>query len=72
MREKGADRNDLLDRLAADERLGLSRADLAALVADPLSFTGAAVEQVDDVVRRIEALVAANPEAASYRPATIL
>jgi adenylosuccinate lyase len=72
MREKGADRNDLFDRLAADDRLGLSAADLAALVVDPVSFTGAAIQQVDDVVRRIEAVVAANPEAAAYRPAAIL
>ncbi len=72
MREKAADRNDLFERLASDDRLGLTTADLAALVADPLSFTGAAVAQVDDVVRRIEALVVANPEAASYRPAAIL
>jgi adenylosuccinate lyase len=72
MREKGAERNDLFDRLAADDRLGLSRADLASLVADPISFTGAAVQQVDEVVRRIEALVAANPAAAAYRPAAIL
>lgn len=72
MREKGADRNDLFDRLAADDRLGLSAEDLAALVADPLSFTGAAVSQVDDVVAQIERLVAANPEAAAYRPGAIL
>jgi adenylosuccinate lyase len=72
MREKGAERNDLFERLAADERLGLTEADLAALVADPLTFTGAASSQVDDVVQRIEQLVAANPEAAGYRPASIL
>jgi adenylosuccinate lyase len=72
LREKGVERNDLFDRLAADERLGLTRADLAALVADPLSFTGSAADQVDAVVRRIEALVAANPEAAAYRPGDIL
>jgi adenylosuccinate lyase len=72
MREKGAERNDLFERLAADERLGLTSADLAALVAEPLSFTGAAVSQVDEVVRRIEELVAANPEAAAYRPSAIL
>ncbi len=72
MREKGAERNDLLERLAADDRLGLTAADLAALVADPLSFAGAASSQVDDVVRRIERLVTANPEAAAYRPGTIL
>ncbi len=72
MREKGAERNDLFDRLAADDRLGLSTADLAALVAEPLSFTGAAVSQVDDVVRRIEQVAADNPEAAAYRPSAIL
>jgi len=72
MREKGADRNDLLDRLAADDRLGLTASDLAALVAEPLTFVGAATSQVDDVVRRVEALVAANPEAAGYRPDAIL
>ncbi|MDQ3484502.1 MAG: adenylosuccinate lyase [Actinomycetota bacterium] len=72
MREKGADRNDLLDRLAADDRLGLTASDLAALVAEPLTFVGAALTQVDDVVRRIERLVTANPEAAGYRPDAIL
>jgi adenylosuccinate lyase len=72
MREKGSDGNDLLDRLAADERLGLSGSDLAAVVADPLSFTGAAGAQVDAVVARIEQLAADNPEAAAYRPAEIL
>jgi adenylosuccinate lyase len=72
MREKGSDRNELLDRLAADDRLRLTGSDLAALVADPLSFTGAAQTQVDEVVRRVDRLVAANPEAAAYRPAAIL
>jgi adenylosuccinate lyase len=72
MREKGSERNDLLDRLAGDDRLGLAASDLAALVAEPLTFTGAAVRQVDEVVRRVERLVAANPEAARYRPGSIL
>ncbi len=72
MREKGAERNDLLDRLAADERLGLNAVDLAAMVAEPLSFTGTAGTQVDDVVRRIEQLAATDREAASYRPGAIL
>jgi adenylosuccinate lyase len=72
MREQGADRNDLFDRLAADERLGLSRADLDALVAEPLSFTGAAVDQVDEVVRRVEVVAARYPEAAAYVPPAIL
>ncbi len=72
MREGGAEASDLLQRLGSDERLGLSAADLAALVDEPLTFTGAAVHQVDAVVRRIEALAKQHPEAAAYRPGAIL
>src|SRR5205814_994874 len=49
-REKGVDSNDLFERLAGDERLRLSADELAALLADPLSFTGMAGAQVDAVV----------------------
>ena len=72
MREKGADRNDLLDRLAGDERLRLSRADVAALVSAPIDFTGAATAQVAEVVRRVEAVVKRHPQAAAYSPGPIL
>ncbi|MFP4311630.1 MAG: adenylosuccinate lyase [Nitriliruptoraceae bacterium] len=72
LREQGRSDNDLLDRLAADDRLPLSRADLEALVADPLTFTGRAVDQVDAFVATVADLVAADPDAARYRPATIL
>lgn len=72
MRERGADRNDLLDRLAADERLGLDADDLAAVVADPIGFVGTAPSQVDAFVAEVAALAAADPDAAAYRPAAIL
>jgi len=72
MREQGTDRNDLLDRLAGDARLGLTRAELDDLVADPLTFTGAATAQVDGVIRRIEDVVSAHPDAAAYSPHPIL
>lgn len=72
LREAGRADNDLLDRLAADARLPLTRADLDALVAEPLGFTGRAVDQVDAFVATVDALVAADPEAARYRPAGIL
>ena len=71
MREKGAG-NDLLDRLAADSRLPMDRADLDALLADRLPFTGAAAEQVAAVVAAVDAVVARYPHAAAYRPAAIL
>jgi adenylosuccinate lyase len=72
MREKGAERNDLLDRLAADERLGLSRDELGSLVNDPLTFTGAASAQVGAVVRQVHQVVERYPEASSYTPDAIL
>ncbi len=72
MREKGADRNDLLARLAADERLGLTAADIDSLVAEPLSFTGTAVDQVAAVAQRVAVVVGENFEAAQYRPGDIL
>jgi adenylosuccinate lyase len=72
MREGGQVDNDLFDRLAADERLGLSRADLDALIAHPLAFTGAAASQVRAVADRVAVVVDHYPDAASYRPGDIL
>ncbi|MEE1930727.1 adenylosuccinate lyase [Streptomyces sp. TRM 70351] len=68
----GAERNELLDRLAADTRIPLDRAGLDALMADRLSFTGAAGAQVAGVVARIEEVTREHPEAAAYRPGAIL
>jgi adenylosuccinate lyase len=72
MREKGIEGNDLLARLAADSRLGVSEGDLAGAVADPAAFVGAAGAQVAEVARRVAEIVAARPEAAAYAPAPIL
>ena len=71
MRQGQAD-NDVFERLAADERLALGAGQLDALVADPITFTGAAVDQVQAVVRRVEEVVARHPEAAAYSPGAIL
>nr|WP_108871444.1 adenylosuccinate lyase [Tessaracoccus timonensis] len=71
MRE-GLQTNDLLDRLAADERLGLTRDELGALVTQPLELAGTAGRQVDAVAQQVEAIVAANPEAAAYQPGAVL
>ncbi|EEP72715.1 amidophosphoribosyltransferase [Micromonospora sp. ATCC 39149] len=72
MRERAAAENDLFDRLAADARLGLSRADIDALVADRTAFVGAAGAQVDRVTTRIAKIVSAHPAAATYTPPPIL
>jgi adenylosuccinate lyase len=71
-REEGAGAGDLLGRLAADQRLGLTAGDLAATVAEPITFTGAAGAQVDAFVHAVAALTAAHPEAAAYQPEPIL
>ncbi len=72
MRERGIERNDLLDRLAADERLPLDRDRLGELLADRLDFTGAAADQVRDVVGEIGKVAARHPRAAAYTPSPIL
>ncbi len=72
MRESGAAGNDLLDRLAADERLSLDRSALSAAIGSPLDFVGTAVDQTAAFVASVEAIVARHPDAASYRPAPIL
>lgn len=71
MRERGA-QPDLLDRLAADDRLPLDRAALDAALADKASFTGAAGDQVDAVAAQVDALVSRYPDAADYTPGAIL
>jgi adenylosuccinate lyase len=72
MREAGQADNDLLDRLAADPRLPLERDELARLMADPLTFVGAAAEQVAGFVTAVGELTERHPAAASYRPGAIL
>ena len=71
MRESGAP-NDLLDRLAADERLGVSRVELDAALADPMELTGTAGLQVATLAARIADVAAAHPEAAAYSPGLVL
>ncbi|WP_433444479.1 adenylosuccinate lyase [Nonomuraea sp. CA-141351] len=71
MRSRGA-ANELLDRLAADARFPLERAQLDGLLADRVSFTGAAADQVEAVAQRVGEVVAAHPQAAAYRPGAIL
>ena len=72
MRESGTQRNGLFDRLAADERLGLSRDELDALVSAPLELTGAAGRQAERVGQRVRVLAEADPEAAAYQPGAVL
>jgi len=69
---RGAAGNDVLTRLAADPRLGLTAEQLAGLLAAPIDFTGAAVAQTREVVRRVAEVTARFPDAAAYVPGAIL
>jgi adenylosuccinate lyase len=71
MREEGRE-PDLLDRLAADDRIPLDRAQLDALLEDKEAFVGAAGRQVADVIAAAEKIIGEYPEAAAYSPAPIL
>jgi adenylosuccinate lyase len=64
-------KNTLLDSLADDSRIPLDRAELAALIKDPIEFTGDARQQIARVVNRIEAITSAHPAAAQYKPGSI-
>ncbi|MFT4127223.1 MAG: adenylosuccinate lyase [Gordonia sp. (in: high G+C Gram-positive bacteria)] len=71
MREEGRE-PDLLDRLAADDRIPLDRAQLDALLDDKDAFVGAAGRQVADVIAAATTIIDAHPDAAAYVPAPIL
>jgi len=72
MRTGKVSHNDLLARLASDERLGLKADALNAVVAHGKANSGDAPEQVDHFVARVAALTAQHPDAAAYEPGSIL
>jgi adenylosuccinate lyase len=64
--------NNLVERLAADERIPLDQAQLAAIVATGEQNAGAARTQVATFAKAVSAIEAAHPEAAAYVPGAIL
>lgn len=71
MRENGAEQN-LIERLAADDRLPLDENALRAALEDRHAFIGEAEAQVERVVNQVHELVKQYPEAASYTPGEIV
>jgi adenylosuccinate lyase len=69
MREGKA--NNLLDALAGDSRIPFDHTALAALIGNPIEFTGDAREQVSRVVARVDAISKKFPTAATYKPGSI-
>ena len=72
LRTGQAKENDLLERLANDDRVGLSAEKLALLLEQGRSNYGSATEQVNQFVAQVEALEQAYPSAADYTPGNIL
>ena len=71
-REEGAAAQGLVDRLAGDDAVPLGRADLDALMGDPLAFAGDARRQVATFAATVEKLLAEHPAAAGYTPGRLL
>jgi len=64
--------NNLLDRLAADKRLGLNMAELEAILSRGEELVGAASAQIDVFIKDVEIWKNRFPEAAGYNPGDIL
>jgi adenylosuccinate lyase len=72
LRNGEAAQNNLLERLASDERLPLDSSTLAAILAQGRDNVGQAKTQISHFAGEIDALKAAHPEAAAYQPGSIL
>ena len=72
LRTGAVERNNLIERLAADTRLGLSRAALDAILARGDRESGAARTQIAAFAGAVRKLEAAHPQAAAYGPGSIL
>ena len=72
LRTGQAKTNDLLDRLANDDRLGLPAEKLTALLEQGRNNYGEATDQVKQFVEQVEALEKEFPGAVEYEPGSIL
>ena len=64
--------NDLFGRLASDQRLGLTAAQLNAIATTGRAHTGDAQAQVDAFASKVDAIAAKDPAAGRYEPGEIL
>lgn len=71
MREEGLVENDLLDRLAADPRMRISKDTLGNAMSQPLALTGLAEQQVATFADKVQQIVDQKPELASYKPSVV-
>jgi adenylosuccinate lyase len=74
LREGGAGEAsaDLIDRLAGDSRLGLTKKSLRSILSENERFVGAGPHQVDAFVAEIKPILRRHAKAAAYEPAPLL
>ncbi|WP_420624364.1 adenylosuccinate lyase [Candidatus Poriferisodalis sp.] len=72
LREGTAEHNDLDERIVADPSLALDADDVAAALADPASFSGRAVDQVDAFVAAASEVAERYPAAVTYTGGEVL
>lgn len=72
MREEGQRENDLLERIARDERLGIDIATLEEALTNPQSLTGNSIAQIEELCRQAKVIAEQYPQAAAYKPGAIL
>ncbi len=72
LRHGKIERNNLIERLADDSRLGLTREALDAILARGDRESGAAKAQIQAFATAVRKLEAASPQAADYGPGSIL
>ncbi|MFG0261830.1 MAG: adenylosuccinate lyase [Novipirellula sp. JB048] len=72
MRESGTDENDVIERLANDDRIPMDVEALRAAIGAPELFIGHAPAQVQNVIAKVEAITRKHPELLQYRPGSIL
>ncbi len=71
MRQDGLSKNDLIDRLAQDPRINVSKDTLGNAMTDPLTLTGLAEKQIATFADNVQLLVEQKPELATYMPSVI-
>jgi adenylosuccinate lyase len=72
LRTGKVEKNNLIERLAGDSRLGLDRAALDVILSKGDRESGAAKAQINAFAAEVRKLEQASPEAAAYGPGSIL
>jgi adenylosuccinate lyase len=72
MREQGRSTSELARRLGEDPRFPLSEEEITATISHSRRLTGAATQQVELFVGRVEELAAAHPEAHAIEKGRLL